>query len=326
MTFFTDDEGVFVMDNRDAPAFAERSSDGTIRLEEMIVDVKGRIKRLQEGRLKLPTEVPHIEAHNTWVVNHPGSLLVIPVADLAQHMILGLCYMLQNKYVLYDDINKRSIPGIEKFSHIVDPSNVWPLNFVEQLAMGEATTEISISCYAGALMLQAMGLGGWMFDGVNAYSVLGASGDPNIPGLGFRYDVDERWALPNPTGLEGVMEAFCPPHYPDMKTAVEAVCQRKFGPGGPNPSKTPGPWKDSERVRSAAEVHDESFIECVALQAQYVYDTFGKFPGTVPSIYALPFLQAHHLDLDFYDKFYNPGSYLKTHSSHMQRWHASRGK
>ena len=67
-------------------------------------------------------------------------------------------------------------------------------------------------------MLQAMGLGGWMFDGIDMYTVL--------QGLGFREDTDERWALPNPTGLEGVFEAFCPPHYPDMRAATEALARR----------------------------------------------------------------------------------------------------
>lgn len=326
MTFFTDDEGVYVLDNRDAPAFAAKDENGDLSLEEMLEDVKHRIKKLQPGRLKLPPLVPHIEAHNTWVVNHPGTLLVIPVADLAQHMLLGLCYFLQNNYVLYDDINKRPIPGIEKFSDIVDPNNYIPLTMVEQMMLTEVTAELSISCYAGALMLQAMGLGGWMFDGVSQLSVLGASGDPDVPGLGFRYDFNEDWAYPNPTGLEGVMEAYCPPHYPDMKAAVEAVCKRKFGSGGPFHPKTPGPWKDSEKVRSAAEIHSEAFIECVALQAQYIFDTFGKFPGTVPSIFVLPYLQAQHLDLEFYDKFYKPGSYLKTHADHMKRWHTKKEK
>jgi hypothetical protein len=32
-------------------------------------------------------------------------------------------------------------------------------------------------------------------------------------------------------------------------------------------------------------------------------------------------LQAHHLDLEFYDTFYKPGAYLRTHAEHMRRWH-----
>jgi hypothetical protein len=33
------------------------------------------------------------------------------------------------------------------------------------------------------------------------------------------------------------------------------------------------------------------------------------------------YVQAHHLDLDFYDHFFKPGAYLPTHASHMSRWH-----
>jgi hypothetical protein len=119
------------------------------------------------------------------------------------------------------------------------------------------------------------------------------------------------------------MEGYCPPHYSDMRAAVEAVCERKFGAGGPFHPDTPGPWKDSPKVRSAAQVHDEQFRDCVALQAQYVYDTFGRFPGTVPSMFLIMYLQAHHIDLGFYDKFYKPGAYLKTHATHMERWHSA---
>ena len=54
---------------------------------------------------------------------------------------------------------------------------------------------------------------------------------------------------PNPTGLEGVFEAFCPPHHADMAAAVEAFAQRKFGPGGPYHRDTAGAWSDSPGVR-----------------------------------------------------------------------------
>ena len=84
--------------------------------------------------------------------------------------------------------------------------------------------------------------------------------------------------------------------------------------------------KDSPKVRSAAQVHDERFKECVTLQAQYIYDSFGKFPGTIPSMFLIIYLQVHHLDLEFYDRFYKPGSYLKTHAMHMAKWHSEESK
>jgi hypothetical protein len=321
-TFFTDDEGVYILEMRDAPAFAERASDGSLNIDEFVDNVQKQVRKLQDGRLRLPSEVPFTEAHNTWVFNKPSTLLVIPVGDLSQHVLLNICYMLQNGLVLYDDINKQAIPGIEQFKDVVDIENVWPITLVEQWSLSELTVELGTSCYAGTLMLQAMGLGGWMFNGVDPFAMLGASGYPEVPGLGFRYDKDERWPYPNPTGLEGVMEGYCPPYYPDMRAAVEAVCQRKFGPGGPFHPDTPGPWKEGPKVRSSAQVHGERFRECVALQSQYVYDTFGKFPGTVPSMFLIMYLQAHHIDLDFYDKFYKPGSYLKTHANHLAHWHS----
>ncbi len=321
-TFFTDDDGVYVLDARDAPSFADRNPDGSMEIEEILSQLKSRIRKLQDGRLGVPMKPPYVEAHNTWVVNHPGTLLVIPVGDLAQHVLLNLFYMLQNGILLWDDIHDGPIPGIERYKHLADEDNYWPLTFVEQVSLGEMTSELSTSCYAGALMLQAMGLGGWMFNGMDPLGVLGASGDPQVPGLGFRFDTQPGKPYPNVTGLEGVMEGFCPPRYPDMHAAVEAVCRRKFGPGGPFHPDTPGPWKESAKVRSAAQIHSEEFKECVALQAQYVLDTFGKFPATVPSIYVITYLQAHHLDLDFYDRFYEPGSYLRTHADHMTRWHA----
>jgi hypothetical protein len=321
-TFFTDDEGVYKLELRDAPAFADREDDGSLDLEALAEETRKSVRKIQNGRLKLPAEVPYTEAHNTWVFNKPSTFVVIPVGDLSQHVLLNLCYMLQNGLVLYDDINKCPIPGIEKYNSIVDTSNVWPITFVEQWSLSELTVELSSSCYAGTLMLQAMGLGGWMFNGIDPFAMLGASGDPDVVGLGFRYDEDDRWPYPNPTGLKSVMEGYCPPHYSNMREAVEAICHRKFDHGGPFNPETPGPWKESSKVRSSAQVHDDQFRECVALQAQYLFDTFGKFPATVPSMFLIMYLQAHHLDLDFYDKFYKPGSYLKTHAEHMKSWHS----
>jgi hypothetical protein len=319
--FFTDDNGVYFFETRDSPALDERAGDGTLEFDVLLEAHRSRVRKINDGRLKIPPQIPYIEAHNTWVVNHPGTTLVIPVGDLAQHVLAGLCYYTQNKICFYDDINRRSIEGIDRFRDIVDVEKPLPLSFLELWSFAELTAELSTSCYAGMLMLQAMGLGGWMFNGMDPFSVLGASGNPDVPGLGFRYDSDERWALPNPTGLEGIFEAYCPPHYKDMHAAVDAVVERKFGSGGPFHPDTPGPWKESRKVRSSAKVHDELFRECVATQAQYIFDTFGKFPGTVPSIYVMPYMQAHHLDLEFYDHFFKPGAYLKTHAQHMKKWH-----
>ncbi|HLW18855.1 MAG TPA: hypothetical protein VKX33_00950 [Cyclobacteriaceae bacterium] len=105
-----------------------------------------------------------------------------------------------------------------------------------------------------------------------------------------------------------------------MHEATSALIDRKFGAGGPFNKDTNGPWKESSRIRSSAKFHDPEFQECVSVMAQYILETYGKFPGTIPAIYSLTYLQAHHLDLDFYNNFFNEGAFLPTHANHEKWW------
>lgn len=322
--FFTDDSGTYYLPTRDQPL--EHSWEGvnpaeTDQVEAALNAVLARAVKLNDERLYLPRKQPYFEGHNTWIGNWPGSLLVIPVADLAQQTLLNIAFFSQNGYVLFDDINDRPIPGLEKFEHRLDHfDDPQPLSFVEQYSLAEASAELMTSSYVGHLALGAIGLGGWSFDGIDRLSVLGASGEAQVPGLGFRYDQDERWAIPNPTGREGVFESFTRAHFGSMTQAVQALAERKFGVGGPFHPDTPGPWKDTPRVRSAAAPFDEEFIELVSIQAEYIDETFGKFPGTVPSVWIMNYLQAQHLDTDFYDEKFSPGAYLETHAREQERW------
>lgn len=316
--FFTDDSGVYFMPTRDMGAVA--APDGETDLNAYLDAHRSRIVKLADGRMSIPRVPQHMEMHNEWCANVPGSTLVIPVADLAQHMLLVLCYLVQNGACIYDDVNGRPVPGIDRFKTLVDTDNPFPLTYVEQLGLTEVTVETSTACYAGALMLQALGLGGWMFEGINPFSVLGASGDPEVPGLGFRFDMLEGRPLPHVTGLEGVFEGHCPPHFANMREAVEKVVARKFGTGGPFNAGTGGPYKKTETIRSSAVPIGEEFVDCVATMAQYIFDTFGRFPATVPAIFTLMYLQAHRLDTGFYDTHFEPGAYLRTHATHQQNW------
>lgn len=52
--------------------------------------------------------------------------------------------------------------------------------------------------------------------------------------------------------------------------------------------------------------------------ARYIHDQHGKFPGTRSTIMLPGFVQAHHIDTDFYDTHYRPGAYLPTHARHAE--------
>jgi hypothetical protein len=319
--FYTDDTGLYFMPTRDAGALVDPAEE-EITPELMVARHRDRVVRVDDARLHLPRTEPYLEGHNTWIANEPGSLLVIPIADIAQHHIANLCFFAQNGYCIYDDLNQRPVPGLDEFADLVDTADPIPLSFVEQYSLTEATAELMTSSYNGALLLQAMGLGGWSFDGIEHMALLGASGEDDVPGLGFRYDTDPRWGTPNPTGrTDGTFHAFCPPHFATMADAVEAFSERKFGPGGPYHPDTPGAWSESSAIRASAERHDDRFKACVTRQCQYTLETWGKFPGTVPSVWVMNFLQAQHLDLEFYDRFFKPGAYLQSHRRHFEVWH-----
>jgi hypothetical protein len=313
--FFTDDTGVYFLPTRDMTPTGDGSD-----LKAWVDAHRTRLVKLADGRLHIPAAEPHMEGHNTWCANVPGSTLVIPVADVAQHLLLYFFYLVQNRAAVYDDVHGRPIPGLEKFAHRLDPQAVYPLSYVEQMSVTDVSVEMGTACYSGALMLQAMGLGGWMYTGINPFSVLGATGDPAVPGLGFRFDMVEGNPLPHVTGLAGVFEAHVPPHHAHMRAAVESVVARKYGQGGPYNAGQAGPYKENATVRGAAAGIDAEAVEIAAIMAQYVFDTFSRFPATVPAIYVKTYLQAHRLDTDFYDTHFAPGAYLRTHAEHDQNW------
>ncbi|MGH3954811.1 hypothetical protein [Mycobacteroides salmoniphilum] len=312
--FFTDDTGIYLLPTRDEPPREFAS------IEDWITHTADSYVRISDQRLELPREEPYMEGHNIWIGNHPGSLLAFPVADLAEHLIANLSFFAANGYLVYDDVNHQSIPGTEKFSSLRNYDDPIPLSFVEQYTLTEASAELATATHNGVLLLQALGLGGWMFDGLDRLSVLGGSGDPRAPGIGFRSDNDDRWAFPNVTGLPGFFETLSPPHVPTVADGVQKYIERKYGPGGPFHPDTPGAWADSPRVRSAA-LPAEAIQEIVTTQASYIYDTFGKIPGTVPTVHTLMYLQAQNIDLDFYDTHFGPGAYLSTHAEHASRWY-----
>lgn len=236
--FFTDDTGTYFLSTRDTAP--DPSAAPMLDVDKWLSETTRSYQKLSDDRIYLPRAEPYLEGHNTWIANHPGSLLIIPVADLSQHFIANIAFFTQNGYGIYDDIHDRPIPGAGDpgLRHAGEP---FPLSFVEQYTLAEASAELMTSVYAGHLVLGALGLGGWAFDGIDRLSMLGASGNPQVPGLGFAVQCDDRWSLPNPTGLPGVFETLSRPHVRDAEEAVDRFIERKFGVGGPFHVDTPGP-------------------------------------------------------------------------------------
>src|SRR5262249_23903202 len=194
---------------------------------------------------------------------------------------------------------------------MLDRGKKYPYSYLEQYVLTTCAVEIGIICQNIVLALQAIGLGGWMFSGISPFSLLGAMAGTGIKGLGFRFATNPRWGVPNPLGLDGIYEAYCPPYHRHLGAAVDAFVAFKYGPGGTYDPRTPGPFRDTPAVKSEAARPSTELIECVATVAEHIHSTYGKFPGTVPSIFVRFYAQAQRLENEFYDRFFPDGSYLE---------------
>jgi hypothetical protein len=62
-------------------------------------------------------------------------------------------------------------------------------------------------------------------------------------------------------------------------------------------------------------------LACTKAICNYIHDTYGRFPGSTDAMHLMWVLQAHHIDTDYYDRFFGPGAYGPAHAAHMTAWH-----
>jgi hypothetical protein len=321
--FATDDSGTYLTNTRDVPPSRLGTDSGDDPLEAMVETVRAHTVRLSGSRLDLPAAPPHMLEPNLWMANAPGSTLFMPVGDASEQVLALMAMALSNGNVIVDDVAGRQAGDLAPYlrSGLLQEEKRVPLSVLQQMAYEANVAELAFIGHNIVLTLQAMGLGGLYLNGLNRWSILGAFDNMGIEGLGFRFVHDSRSALPNPVGLDGYYEGLCPPYVSDMHEAVEVFVARKFGPGGAYDPSTSGAWKDSEAIKQGVTPYTEEFVTCLGEVAQYVYDTYGRFPNTFTTIVLSGYVQAVHLDTDFYDRHYQPGAYLSTHTDHMERWH-----
>ena len=322
--FWTDDDGTYLTNTRDVrPERLQELGEMEDDAERILAVCREHTVRLSDSRLDLPAAPPHMLEPNLWMANAPGSTLFMPVGDASEQVIALLALAISNGNTIMDDSVGQPAGELDPFigSGLIDREKKVPLSVLLQMAYEANCSELAFMGHNITLALQAMGLGGLYFNGLNRWSILGAFAGDGIEGLDFRFVRDERWTLPNPVGLDGHYEALCPPYYPDMRAAVEEFVRRKFGPGGAYDPDTGGPWKNSASVKGTVEPYSDELVGCIAEVAQYIHDKHGRFPGTFTTIVLPGFVQAVHLDTAYYDEHFQPGAYLDTHAGHMERWH-----
>ena len=289
--------------------------------------------QILDKRPDFPREFPNYLDSNRFLSNVRGSTILYPVVDMIRQYINALMYLLTepdgNRPAFLDDRNFYLPAGVGKWirNGFLNKSIKLPLGY-----LGTMRTQIEAELLLQnlILMLQAMGLGGWIHSAVSTTTLL--------PALGFTYVTPRyrwldlfRWGTfvtsvrSQPIGLLPYIECMCPPYYPSMADAVQAVIDSKYRAGGTynDDAYFRRIFRGNRGEDYLHEVphYSDDVIACTKDICTYIYRRHGRFPAHCDAIYAPGiWLQAHHLDLHYYDTLFNSG-YTETQREHQLRWH-----
>lgn len=309
--------------------------------------------RILDRRIDVPDgnrDFPAYLDSNRFLSNLPGTTILFPVVDLSRQYINALMYLLTQpegaRPTIVDDRNLYRVAGVGSWVKrgFLNKDIKVPLG-----VLGSMRTQIEADLLVQNLMLtaEAMGLGAWIHASISPPVLLG---DPKFEGrygkmLGFEWATPRwkpadvlRWHVPvpwhanlraNPVGLrhgsEQLIAAMCPPNYPSMSAAVDAVIDGKFGPDGIYTDEGlfariyAGEF--GKAYLEEASDYSADVIACTRDICTYIYETHGRFPAHADAIHVPGvWMQAHHLEEPYYDRFFRDGL-TDAHRGHDRSWH-----
>jgi hypothetical protein len=298
--------------------------------------------RVLDKRLDFPRHFPYYLDSNRFLSNVEGSTMFLPIVDMSRQYINALMYVLTEpdgyRPVLVDDRNFYLPAGVRRWIKSGFLNNDLKISLG---ALGPMRTQIEADLLLQNLILtlQVMGLGGWIHAAIGPPYLLGHPYfAKETKGLAFHHVIPKsffllellRWGSvlsmirANPVGLDGVFEAMCPPYYPDMSAAVDAVVAEKRRLYADRAFFDRAFKTQGDRFCEEVPFYKPEVIECTKDICNYIIETHGRFPAHVDAMYVPGvWLQAHHLDLAYYDQLFREG-YTETQARHQERWHGTR--
>lgn len=319
-------------------------------------------QQVYQERLEFPRRFPYYHVWNKQLSNRPGTSILLPIVDTTRSMIAVMLNLLSEpdgeRALFLDDwrpfvprslrdvaakiastlrllpekIPYQPIGGIEWARNgFLNPKIRLPLGLTQTFR-----TDYEALFLVQNLMLvaQAMGLGAWVHAAIFPPYIYERDPDKGLFGLGFRMQKPQsswwRWPplpspLPNPVGIDGVLEGLCPPYIGKMDEAVDWVLEEKYGNQGTYTdaarfARTYRNAGDAEAFLRYAQPHPAKTVEYVKVICNYIYDTYGRFPAHVDAFH-LPgvWVQCSHLELDYYDKYFRPELYARQ-AAHETLW------
>jgi CheY-like chemotaxis protein len=307
-----------------------------------------RIK-IADGRAAPPVKPGFNFNINQWALYAPGSTYLLPVNSMTAAYINVLLEAFDPAMGLFgiDERNVFQPAGLGRFAKSRggalddDPNSgrVFTVQAIEQALVESISIEQGMLQQNIALMVQALGLGGFPNFARHEYSWFEALGFHMGQMPSSRYAgansvitlilklLGRDAPYPYPLGLERsgaiLLKPFCPPYYTTMQAAVEAFVAFKYGPRGIRPDQRGATdWQNPAGVTAQIPPPNDQAVAATAAYCDYLYRRYGRFPA-----YSAPFrtmlgYQATHVDEDFYDRFYTPAALTGAQREHQARWHA----
>ena len=299
--------------------------------------------RIANRRVDIPRELPFLPAFNKWSANLSGTSYFLPVGELSAFYInvLLTAFSEEFSYFLLDDHNRFKPAGIGRFArskggHLYDDvtlGRVATVTLLETWLYEFAALEQGQMLQNLGLMSQALGLGGFVHFAAHPFIWMQTLGfrmesipSSRIIGAGFLMKtllrlLGQEVPVPTAVGLERngevLIKPYCPPYYRSMEEAVLAFVEYKFaeGEGTFRDGGKSTAWKDGAAVQANIPRYSDEAISATIAYCEYIYDRYGRFPANSGPFRTVLAYQAHHLDLEFYDRFYKPGAYTETQST-----------
>lgn len=304
---------------------------------------RSRVK-IKEGRAAPPVQPGYNFNINKWSLYARGGSYFLPINEITALYINALLEAFDETMGLFlvDERNNFQPAGIGRFGrskggHLEDDVTAGRGGTIQaiELSLAEAAAvEQGMVLQNIALMAQALGLGGFpnfarhewgWFEALGfRMGTMPASrylGAPTWAGLLLRL-LGKETNLPIVQGLERdgqvLLQPFCPPYYPNMTAAVQAFVAYKFGTQGVfRGGAVHSGWRDPQGAAQQIPAPSEAAIAATSAYCEYVYQRYGRFPA-----YSAPFrtvlgYQATAVDVEFYDRFYQPAALSETQRS---RW------
>lgn len=333
--FVLNDEGVWMLrrpqdyPRGEIPALIEAARDR--RLVELYE--RSRV-RIAGRRVDVPREVPFVAPFNKWSANLPGTTYFLPLNEFTAIYINLLLSAFNDEFAFFvvDERRRFQPAGLASFArsrggHLYDyprAGRIATIDFFETWLCEFAAIEQGGMLQNLALMTQALGLGGFPHFAAHPFIWFLALGfrmetipfsrtigaGPLMKGLLKALNSDV--PVPTPVGLEFggevLIRPFCPPYYRNMEDAVLAFVDYKYaeGQGTFRDGGVATGWRDGAAVQSRIPQYPDKAIAATIAYCDYVYRRYGRFPAKSGPFRSILAHQAHHLDLDFYERFYRP--------------------